>query len=244
MTERPAAPYPDGTPDYWAKTVLDQGIRGEGWKSTLSDGDFVFYSGLWQTIHGPATAVRSDNGAHSVWGALLPDGRRVHCRRSGEPGHRHLGPWRRRSDDGRSWVVGRIAFSSDEIRFVDGLRLDPLDLDENVFERAMSGEQSFRRALRDDSFACSLRTDLRVEGLCTLDGKIGWNPSWGDAAETIVKLRGFYENWSDFKSGGPYPEPPPTDRSILLATLEEAGWRYQTDEEFARFFPEGVRVPD
>src|SRR5437868_13253779 len=120
MSDLPPAPYPDGTPDFWASDRLDQGIRGEGIFSRSSDGDFRFHSRSWQTVHGQAIAVRSDRGAFMAWGARLPDGRRVHCRRGGGQHLEANNLWRRRSDDGRSWVRGLIRFTETEIFFTDG----------------------------------------------------------------------------------------------------------------------------
>ena len=73
-----------------------------------------------------------------------------------------------------------------------------------------------------------------------LDGTVAWNTSGGEVADTIARLRGFGEDYLDFKSG-PHPEPPLTDRSIILDALAAAGWRFQTDEEFRRFNPHQVR---
>jgi len=232
MALRPPAPYPDGTPEDWAKIVLEQGVRGEGSISRHSDGDYVFLSGRWQTIHGPARVVRSDSGAYRIWGALLPDGRRVHCRRSPPSGL-----WRRRSDDGRSWVIGKLKLAADEVWFEDGSHYRPsTKYDENVFEKAMASQPHFIKEIQDDSFAFTLKRDLWVEALCTMDGTIGWSPSRGAAGSTIAKLRGFGEDYLDFKAG-PYPEPPLTERSIILEALATAGWRYQTDEEYHRLNP-------
>jgi hypothetical protein len=233
----PPGPYPDGTPETWAKEVLDQGVRGNGSISNLSDGDFIFHSARWQTIHGPSTVVRTDDGAFMVWGAQLADGRRVHCRRS-----TNSGLWRRRSDDGRSWIVGQIRFLHDEVFFSDGVAYRPsVVLNENSFEDAMANQPEFISALQNDSFAFTLNRELWVEYLCTMDASVHWAPSRGEAGNTIARLRGFGEYYLDFENGGPYPEPPRTDRSVLLTTLAAAGWRYQNDDEIRRFYPELIR---
>jgi hypothetical protein len=226
--------YPDPTPDAWP-VVLDQEVRGEGRISRVSNGDYLFYSGAWQTVHGRARVVRNDDGAFMVWGARLADGRRVHCRRSTRPGAAGSGIWRRRSDDGHSWVVGEIWFEHDEVVFTDGVYRTPIALDSNPFERAMASQPDFIRALRDDSFAYSFNRELSVEAVCTLDGAIGWNPSRGEAAETTAKLRGFGENYADFKFGFPDPAPPATERDVIIEALAGAGWRFQTDDEYQRF---------
>lgn len=243
MSDRPPAPYPDGTPDYWASVVLRQGERGEGTFSKLGDGDFVFYSGRWQTIHGEAVAARSDRGAFMAWDARLPDGRRVHCRRGGGLSPGANGLWRRRSDDGRSWVSGQIRFTETEIFFTDGrAHLLPVTLEANAFERSVAGNVDFIAALQDDSFAFTLNRALWVEALCTLDASMFWTPSGrGDAAETIARLRSFGEIWADFKYGGPEPNPPAMDIDIIDAALAAAGWRFQNDEEYRRFNPEMIR---
>ena len=95
MSDYPPAPYPDGTPDDWASLVLGEGERGEGTYAKFSNGDFAFYSGRWLTIHGEAIAVRGDRGAFMAWGARLPDGRRVHCRRGGGQHPEANNLWRR-----------------------------------------------------------------------------------------------------------------------------------------------------
>lgn len=243
MTALPPAPYPDGLPEESARIWLEQGVRGEAKISRSSDGDSAFHTAHWLVRHGTAIAARTDFGAFRVWGALLADGRRVHCRRSIIPGSAHYpGLWRRRSDDGRSWAVGVARFAADEIFFDEGLSYRASqELDGNAFERAMADQPGFRAALRDDSFAATFNYDLWVEALCTLDGEIGWYPSRADAADTIARLRDLGENWFDFKHGGPWPEPPPTDRAIILAELAKAGWRYQTDDDARRLNPEIMR---
>ncbi len=239
MSLRPPAPYPDGTPDYWAKEILAHRERAAGKTSYVSNGDFSFHSDRWQTVHGSAMVVRSDAGAFMVWGAQLPDGRRVHCRkRPGSPD----GVWRRRSDNGRSWVVGKIKFKPDEVYFTDGLASrPPVELNANAFELAMADQASFIRELQDDSFAFTLNRDLWNGPLCTVDGNIGWHPSNGEAADTIARLQNFGETWADFKSGGPYPEPPRTDPGIIITALAAAGWRYATEADWRRLFPESFR---
>ena len=236
MVAFPPAPYPDGTPDYWARAVLPQGVRGEGSITRYGNGDYVFHSGSWQTIHGDAIAVRDDRGAHMAWGVVLQDGRRVHCRCSGEPHIVARGPWRRRSDSGRSWTVGQIRFTPEDIFFEDGypgLRVP--DAGDNPFSIAMAGQPAFIENLRDDSFAWTLQTDLRSEALCTADGLVGWEPGSDDAAEMIAQLRGFWETWADFTSASSYPpglsEMP---REVIEDALAAAGWRYQTDEDYRR----------
>jgi hypothetical protein len=145
------------------------------------------------------------------------------------------GPWRRRSDDGRSWVVGQIRFTTGDICFEDGnFGQQVQELASDPFSQAMAGQPDFLERLRDDSFASTLHADLRVEALCTADGLIGWEPGSGDAADAIVRLRGFWETWFDFKNGGPYPEPPRMPREIIADALAAAGWRYQTDEDYRR----------
>jgi hypothetical protein len=237
MTEWPPAPYPDGTPDYWGREILPLNVRGEGSITHYSNGDYVFYSRSWQTLHGEAIAGRSDHGAFMAWGALLPDGRRVHCRRSQEPGRTDGGPWRRRSNDGRSWVVGQIRFTAEDIFFEDGYPgLRALESDGDVFSQAMAGQPDFIKCLRDDSFASTLNTCLWVETLCTLDGQVGWSPAGrGEVADVIARLRGFWESWADFKFGGPHPEPPPMPHAIIVNALAAAGWRFTTDAEYHRF---------
>ena len=217
MSELPPAPYPDGTPDDWGD-VLAQGERGAGIYSKFSNGDYVFYTGVWQTIHGLATVVRSDRGAFRVWGALLPDGRRVHCRRG----------WRRRSDDGRSWVIGKVKFEEQEVYFTDAeSQRIPIELNANVFERAMAAQPRFLEQLRDDSFAFTLNDHLRVIGanLCTLDDSATWRD---DVSATIARLRGFGEDGEDdFGYRGPWPNPPRTKGTIIAKALADAGWRYE-----------------
>lgn len=225
MSDPPPAPYPDGTPEQWSSGVLRQSERGEGRFSQISNGDFMFYSGSWRTIHGQAIAVRSDGGAFMVWNARLPDGRRVHCRRGGGRNRGAYGLWRRRSDDGRSWVSGQIQFTQAEITFTDGrAHLLPVTLEDNAFERSVAGKPDFIAALQDDSFAFTLNRDLWVEALCTLDAGAFWTPAGrGDAADTIARLRNFGETWSDFKYGGPEPNPPVMDRQAIDAALAAAG---------------------
>ncbi|HEX8620349.1 MAG TPA: hypothetical protein VF718_00085 [Allosphingosinicella sp.] len=221
----PPAPYPDGSPEDFSCEQLDQGVRAAGSIAHFTNGDFIFSTGLWRTVHGPAVVVRMDEGASKVWGARMPDGRRVHCRRSREPcGPR--GPWRRRSDDGRSWVVGEIRFEPGDVHFTDGLGYFPQpELDGNVFERAMADKAEFRARLRDDSFAFTLNRRLWSESLYTMDLETRWEPGRGHAAETIAKLRGFGETFTDFKYGGPEPEPPWTDPWVVDEVLADAGWR-------------------
>lgn len=222
----PFAPYPDGRPEDFTDRLLEKDVRAPGSIIRYSHGDFGFSSGIWRTRHGSAEVVRYDDGAHRVWGARLPDGRRVHCRQSWAPGGRR-GPWRRRSDDGRSWVVGQIVFETDEVRFTDGPAYrEPEPLDANDFERAMAGQAEFRAALRDDSFAFTLNRALWVEGLCTLDGRTRWDPSRGLAGGTIARLRELGEFYLEFKLGGPEPEPPPMPRAIIEEALAAAGWRF------------------
>lgn len=181
--------YPDGPPEIWTRKILPQEVRGEGTFSRYSDGDYVFYSSSWLTPHGEARVLRSDTGAFMVWGALMPEGRRVHCRRSTGP--TGGGIWRRRSDDGRSWTLGALRLAPDEAFFSDGLGYrNPVLCDGNPFEIAMVSKLQFIKALQDDAFAFTLNRDLWVEGLCTLNGSTGWYPSRGEAAETIAKLRG------------------------------------------------------
>lgn len=235
MTALPPAPYPDGTPDDWARDVLPQEARGGASITRYSNGDYVFHTGSWQTVHGDAVAVRSDQGAFRVWGALLPDGRRVHCRCSSEPGLTRSGPWRRRSDDGRSWVVGQIRFTPDDIFFDDGYPgLQVLEAGEDPFCQAMASQPAFLEKLRDDSFAWTLNGNLRTQPLCTADGLIGWEPGYDDAADAIARLRGFWETWFDFKSADPYPRLPQMPREIIEDALAAAGWHYQTDEDYRR----------
>jgi hypothetical protein len=243
MTEQPPAPYPDGSPEEAARDVLPHDERGEGQRIQFSNGDWTFMSDSWRTEHGPAIAARTDNGAFRLWNALLPDGRRVHCRHARDPaGWPGYCGWRRRSDDGRSWVRGTVQFTPDDILFEDGISpaLPKAPLDNNVFERATAAQEEFLKALRDDSFAFSLHRDLRVEALCTLDGSVGWAPTGGEAAGTIAGLRDFGETWADFKHGF-WPEPPLTGRAAILAELERAGWRYQSDDDAWRLNPEIFR---
>lgn len=238
MIGRPPAPYPDPAPDDWARSILEQGIRGEGHYSKLSGGDFVFYSGTWATIHGPAIVARSDRGAFMIWGAKLPNGRRIYCRRSTAPhGFYGFSPWRRRSDDGRSWVLGNVTLTPDDAHFSDGVHRQPIELDDNVFEVAMASQPEFIRELQDDSVAWTLNALLENEGICSLDGSLGWNPSSGEAALTIGRLRGFGEPELDFKHEYPVGEPLRVDREVLIQVLHAAGWRVQTDEETRRFAP-------
>lgn len=226
--------YPDGPPEIWTREVLPQEVRGEGTLSRYSNGDYVFYSSSWLTLHGEARVLRSDTGAFMVWGALMPEGRRVHCRRSTGP--TGGGIWRRRSDDGRSWTLGELRLAPDEVFFSDGIGYrNPIHLDDNPFERAMASKPEFIKALQDDAFAFTLNLKLWVESLCTLDGSTCWNPSRGEAAESIAKLRGFGETYADFKFGGPYPEPPRVATDVITAALEAAGWRFQTEEEWRRY---------
>ena len=167
-----------------------------------------------------------------VWGARLADGRRVFCRRMS-------GPWQRRSDDGRSWQLGTIKFDVDDVTFFDGIVYRPaIYLTDNVFEIAMQPQENFIRELRDDAVAWSLMELLRDGAVCTLDGKVGWNPSSSEAASTIGRLRGFGEEYQDFKYEYPIGKPLRVDRDILVHVLNEAGWRVQTDEEERRFSPQ------
>jgi hypothetical protein len=233
MANRPPAPYPDGTPEDWATDVLDHGVRGEGHLSRLGNGDFVFYSGRWQTIHGPATVVRVDRGAYMIWGARLNDGRRVHCQRSATI--YGWGHWRRRSDDGRSWVVGTVQLEPSDATFIDGAYQQPLKLDDNVFEIAMSSQPDFIQKLKDDSFGLAFNQLVRTEAVCTLDGTVGWNPNWGECACTIGRLRGFGETEHDFKYAKPMPPQFQTAPSAIIEALAEVGWRLQTVDESLRF---------
>jgi hypothetical protein len=242
MTALPPAPYPDGTPADWASDLLPQDVRGGASITRYSNGDFLFHSRPWQTIHGDAVAVRDDHGAFMAWGALLPDGRRVHCRCSGEPGRITHGPWRRRSDNGRSWVVGQIRFTSADIFFDDGYPgLQAPQTEADPFSRAMAGRPHFLEQLRDDSFAWTLNGDLRVGALCTDDGLVGWEPGSDEAAEAIARLRGFWETWADFKSADAYPALPRMPREIIEDALAAAGWRYQTDDDYRRLSPHSRR---
>jgi hypothetical protein len=138
--------------------------------------------------------------------------------------------------------MGRLKLASDDVWFEDDSRFGPqINLDANPFESAMALQPTFIEEVKDDSFAFTLNRELWVEGLCTLDGAVGWNPSsHGDAADTLARLRGFGEDYLTFQMG-PYPEPPRTDRSIILEVLAAAGWRFQDDEEFRRFAPHLLR---
>jgi hypothetical protein len=234
MIALPPAPYPDETPDYWARDVRSQDVRGETSISRYGNGDFAFHSRPWQTIHGDAIAVRDDHSAFLAWGVALRGGRRVHCRRSGAPTSIVRGPWRRRSDDGRSWVVGQIRFTANDISFEDGIGGQrPPGPAADPFSQAMADQPVFLEKLRDDSFAWTLNNDLRAEALCTVDGLVGWEPSIGDAADAIVRLRGFWENWAEYKYQR-LPAPPPMPRRFIEDALAAAGWRYQTDEDYRR----------
>jgi hypothetical protein len=229
MSQLPPAPYPDGTPDFWARDVLPQGERGPGDCTRFANtGDYVFHSGVWQTIHGMAIVVRSDKGAFKVWGALLGDGRRVHCRRSRG--------WRRRSDDGRSWVLGDVRFEEEEVYFRDADNQRILVAPEgNVFARAMAAQPRFLERIRDDSFASTLNDILRVMGveLCTLDGSVTWTPDSSDEiSDTIAWLRGFGEyGATDFSHRGLLPNPPRTPGSVVAKALADVGWRF--DDSYA-----------
>lgn len=222
----PFAPYPDGSPEDFSGIELEQGVRGPGSVVPYGNGDFGFLSQYWRTAHGPAVAARDDEGAARVWGARLGDGRRVHCRRSWTPG-RGYGPWRRRSDDGRSWVVGNTRFEPGDVHFDDDPRYQPpVDLESNAFQRAMAGRPEFLAVLRDDSYAFTLNRLLWGESLCTIDGETRWEPSRGQAGGTIARLRRLGESYLDFKLGGPEPEPPPMPRALVEAALAAAGWRF------------------
>lgn len=222
----PFAPYPDGCPEDFSRIELEQGVRGPASVTPYTNGDFGFLSLYWRTVHGPAVAARDDDGAVRAWGVRLDDGRRVHCRRSRSPG-RGYGPWRRRSDDGRSWVVGNIRFEPDDVHFSDDPRYEPPeDVDSNVFQRAMAERPEFLVRLRDDSFAFTLNRILWVESLCAIDGDTRWQPSRGEAGGTIAELRRLGESYLDFKLGGPEPEPPPMPRAIVDDALAAAGWRF------------------
>ena len=236
MIRLPPGPYPDGSPEESAKFTLEQGMRGAGTISHDSSGDYRFHSGHWKTIHGPAVVVRTDKGAYRVWNALLPDGRRTHCRRS-----QGMGVWRRRSDDGRSWTLGTISFEADDVLFDDGRVYAPQPKpDDNHFARVAADRPDFIQLLRDDSVAFSLNRALWNEGLCSFDGQIGWNPTRGEAAEVIACLRGLGETHADFEFGGPDPHPPQLDVTHLLEILASIDWRFQNDEEYARFENEGA----
>jgi hypothetical protein len=239
MLGRPPAPYRVPILEEWVIVILDQGVRGEGEKS-ISDiraggtGDFSFRSGRWGTVHGPATALRTDEGAYYVWGVLLEDGRRVFCRKMS-------GLWQRRSDNGRSWTLGKIIFTPDDVRFSDGAPFRyPVHLTDNVFEIAMQPNAEFIYELRDDAVAWSLMELLRGQGVCTLEGKVGWNPSTSEAAFTIARLRQFGEQEFDFKYG--YGDVGRVDEDVLIHILNDAGWRVQTNDEERRFSPRSFKA--
>ena len=235
MLGRPPAPYPDPQPEKYGSCRLEHGVRGEGYCSKLSNGDFTFSSGTWLTVHGQAVVARSDGGAFMVWGAKLANGERIFCRCSATPhGHSH---WRRRSPNGRSWSLGKVRFEPDDVLFSDGVFNQTLQLNDNVFEIAMASRPEFIRELRDDAVAWSFRWLLRDVGICTLDGKAAWNPTSGEAAYTIGRLRGFGEPELDFKYEYPDGEPLRVDGDVLNHILNDAGWRVQTEDEMRRYRP-------
>jgi hypothetical protein len=235
MLGRPPAPYPDPDPEKYATQVLEQGVRGEGHYTKVSTGDFYFNSGHWQTIHGAAIVARCDRGAFMVWGAKLPDGNRIYCCRSRLLyGYSH---WRRRSANGRSWLQGQVAFEPDDVFFSDGVHAQPIQLNDNVFEIAMASKPEFIRELKDDAVARSLMALLRNDAICSLDGTVAWNPTSGEAAYTIGRLRGFGEPELEFKYEYPIGEPLRVDPDVLRHILNNAGWRIQTEDEMRRYAP-------
>jgi hypothetical protein len=146
-------------------------------------------------------------------------------------------PWRRRSDDGRSWVLGQVRLEATDVFFTDGVYQKPIELNDNVFEMAMATQPEFVRELKDDSFALSFNEMMRNEGLCAFDGRTGWNPTWGECAYTIARLRGVGETELDFKYKVPVPTTLRTDKSVIVDALATVGWRFQTEDELRRFNP-------
>jgi len=232
--DRPSGPYRDHDPDYWAKETLPHGVRGQGSVSNISDGDQHFHSGRWKTIHGPVTIVRWDRGAIYIWEALLEDGRRLYCERSFRDGW-GTSHWRRRSDDGRSWVLGKVIIKPDDVFFTDGvgMRSQP-KLDQNDFEIAMASQPDFIRELQDDAVALTLNTFLRDAGVCTFDESKRWSPSFGEIAGTIADLRGFGETYLDFKFRD-LPDELRCSEQLIEQLLANAGWRFMTPDEERRF---------
>jgi len=154
---------------------------------------------FWETRHGQATGLWVAGKLAGVYGARLPDGRRVETLHPGLP---ESGSWRRRSPAG-CFVHGTVLLAADDIAFVDSseqprnARFAPGSLPSHL----LASDQA-RAAAADEAFAVDL-----YGSLCSSFWKLRttgkeYKGSWERAGDIVAQLRRRGEICADFYLNG------------------------------------------
>ena len=194
----------------------------------------------FRTRHGEAVVAWSNQQERNspaipyrIWGARLPDSRRIECRMSGGPWQSR---WRRRSDDGHGWVPGQVTMTRDAVTFLD--QEGPLTARANWKAKPMADDlaasDTFLARLRDDRFARAVQlvlSEAPVIRIATGETMI-W-PSGQLIGEKIADRRGYGEDACDIWFWDDQP-PVAASRDEAITALAETGWRLTQGAEAER----------